>query len=514
MSVVPRSLVLRGLVLVLGLAISAGATDAGVRVSLPKHTKPTPVQQLNRAGVKAVEKHDYSKARRLFYKAYLLDPNDPFTLNNLGYVSELEGDVDRAQRYYALAAEQNSDAVVDQSTNEAAVGKPVAKVAGNAEEEKLQVNRLNVAAIGLLQKDRAGEAEGLLRRALALDPRNPFTLNNLGFAEEKQGEWEKAYAYYYQAATVGSNEPVVVTVNKNWRGKPISEVATRNANTLRQAMRRSASVPDQVARLNLRGVSALNRNDRRQAREYFEQAYKLDPGDAFTLNNMGYVAEMDGDRETANFYYEKAEVARKATSRVDVASRTDAEGRRLGEVARQSGTDVDNRMQADLERKRAQGGPVILRRRDKTPVVDTTPPPVNTSSVASPQNQQSTSGISAAPPAPTSTQDSAPPPQQDNKAEPGAAVDQGPSSNGEATDTTKSPDAATPPMSEKPPAANVPSSSGAPSTTPPPDGAPPTTGTPPTTDPGSNAPPSSTPPDTKAPPPQTTTTPDATPPRP
>jgi len=485
MSVVPRFLVLRGITAVLCLAMSAGATDKGVRLNLPKRTKPTPVQQLNREGVRAVEKHDYGKAKKLFYKAYLLDPNDPFTLNNLGYVSELEGDVDRAQRYYALAAEQSSDALVDQSTNDSAVGKPVAKVAGNADEHNLQVNRLNVAAIGLLQKDRASEAEALLRRALALDPKNPFTLNNLGFAEEKQGEWEKAYAYYYQASNAHSNDPVIVTVNRNWRGKPISEVAARNANTLREAMQKTASVPDQVARLNLRGVSALNRNDRRQARDYFEQAYRLDPGDAFTLNNMGYVAEMDGDRETANFYYEKAEEARKATARVDVASRTDAEGRRLGEVARQSGTNVESRMQADLERKRAQGGPVILKRRDNTPVVEpaTPPRPVNSSELTGPQDQQNTPPSDKAgevtPPPPTATEQAAPPPQ-DKSAAPGPA-----------------PDNTTPPMSEQPPAGNAPSSSGQP---------PPTAETPPTTGP-SNTPPSTMPPDTKAPPPQTTTTP-------
>jgi len=511
MSLVPRSLVLRGLAVVLCLGMSAGATDKGVHINVPKRTKPTPVQQLNREGVKAIEKHDYTKAKQLFYKAYLLDPNDPFTLNNLGYVSELEGDVDRAQRFYALAAEQSSDAVVDQSTNDSAVGKPVAKVAGNADEHNLQVNRLNVAAIGLLQKDRAPEAEALLRRALALDPRNPFTLNNLGFAEEKQGEWEKAYAYYYQASNVHSNDPVIVTVNKNWRGKPISEVAARNANTLREAMQKTASVPDQVARLNLRGVSALNRNDRRQARDYFEQAYKLDPGDAFTLNNMGYVAEMDGDRETANFYYEKAEEARKATSRVDIATRTDAEGRRLGEVARQSGSSVENRMQADLERKRAQGGPVILKRRDNTPVVDKTPPPapVNSSAIAaSPEPQSAPANGEAPPPPPVTTEDSAPPPQdstnappQDNSATPPRSAE-----------PTPAPDKASPPMSEKPPVGNAPSSSGAPST-PPPGSTPPATGTPPTTDPGSNAPPSSTPPDTKAPPPQSTTTPETVPPR-
>jgi len=484
MSVVPRFLVLRGITAVLCLAMSAGATDKGVRLNLPKRRKPTPVQQLNREGVRAVEKHDYGKAKKLFYKAYLLDPNDPFTLNNLGYVSELEGDVDRAQRYYALAAEQSSDALVDQSTNDSAVGKPVAKVAGNADEHNLQVNRLNVAAIGLLQKDRASEAEALLRRALALDPKNPFTLNNLGFAEEKQGEWEKAYAYYYQASNAHSNDPVIVTVNRNWRGKPISEVAARNANTLREAMQKTASVPDQVARLNLRGVSALNRNDRRQARDYFEQAYRLDPGDAFTLNNMGYVAEMDGDRETANFYYEKAEEARKATARVDVASRTDAEGRRLGEVARQSGSNVESRMQADLERKRAQGGPVILKRRDNTPVVElaTPPRPVSSSELTAPQDQQNTPPSDKAgevTPPPTATEQAAPPPQ-DKSAAPVPA-----------------PDNTTPPMSEQPPAGNAPSSSGQP---------PPTAETPPTTGP-SNTPPSTMPPDTKAPPPQTTTTP-------
>ena len=60
--------------------------------------------------------------RPLFYKAYLIDPNDPFTLNNLGYIAELEGQADRAQRYYDLAQAQGSDAVVYKSTERAAVG--------------------------------------------------------------------------------------------------------------------------------------------------------------------------------------------------------------------------------------------------------------------------------------------------------------------------------------------------------------------------------------------------------
>ncbi|HTK96186.1 MAG TPA: hypothetical protein VL382_11180, partial [Terriglobales bacterium] len=122
------------------LAVSASAGD--FRITIPKRSKPTPVQDLNRAGVRAMQKHDYEKARRLFYKAYLLDPDDPFTLNNLGYMSELDGDVERAQRFYDLSGEMGSDAMVDKSTTEAVIGKPVSEVAGNAAESGMQANRL------------------------------------------------------------------------------------------------------------------------------------------------------------------------------------------------------------------------------------------------------------------------------------------------------------------------------------------------------------------------------------
>ena len=122
----------------LWFVVFAGALFAGssvlhaadVRISVPKRTKPTPVQQLNRDGVKAVEKHEYDRAKKLFYKAYLLDSNDPFTLNNLGYMAELDGEVDRATRYYDLAAQQKSAAVVDQSNNKDIQGKAVDEVAG------------------------------------------------------------------------------------------------------------------------------------------------------------------------------------------------------------------------------------------------------------------------------------------------------------------------------------------------------------------------------------------------
>src|SRR5437763_11450809 len=154
--------VLASCLLAVSLFCGVSASAQQVRIPLPKKSKFTPVQQLNRDGVAALKKHDYEKAKKLFYKAYLIDPNDPFTLNNLGYVSELEGKVDRAERFYALAAENKSDAMVDAANVASVKGKPVSSVAGGADNSEVQVNRYNVQAISLLIKDRAPEADLIL----------------------------------------------------------------------------------------------------------------------------------------------------------------------------------------------------------------------------------------------------------------------------------------------------------------------------------------------------------------
>jgi Flp pilus assembly protein TadD len=354
----------------LALAVSAPLFAQDVRIKLPKRSKPTPVQALNQDGVKAIEKHNYERAKKLFYKAYLLDPNDPFTLNNLGYIAELDGDLDRAQRFYSLAAEQPSEAVIERSSNPDLKGKEVADVAGNAVDRQMEINRHNVYAMGLLIKDRAPEADLVLQKALALDPQNPFTLNNLGFAKEKEGELEQAMKYYSQASATGSNDPVIVTINKDWRGKPIREIAENNAKAVRKELTKGETADTRVARLNLRGVSAINRNDRKLARQYFEQAYKLDPNNAFTLNNMGYAAEMDNDRETAEYFYGKAREGNRSDSKVALATRKDMEGQRMGAVAAVNDQTISDAQQRDLEARRRQGGTVALLKRDNSKVVE------------------------------------------------------------------------------------------------------------------------------------------------
>ena len=203
-----------------------------------------------------------------------------------------------------------------------------------------------------------------------MDPRNAFTLNNLGFTMEAEGELESAFRYYSQAADVHSSDPVIVTLDPHWRGKPISEIAANNAKAVRRRLETEQTTEDRVARLNLQGVSALNRNDSQAARSYFEQAYKLDPRNAFTLNNMGYVAEMDGDHETADQFYAAAREARDASARVTLANRHEMQGLPLGQVARSNDEGAQANLQATQEARRREGGPIQLKRRDNSPVAE------------------------------------------------------------------------------------------------------------------------------------------------
>src|SRR5215471_7248006 len=147
-----------------GFAIlaSAPANAGDIKITIPRHSKLTPVQRLNREGVEALRRHRYSKAESLFYKAYLLDPDDPFTLNNLGYISEMQGNIDRAQRFYSLAAEQSTDAVVDRASAKRVEGRSV-KEALALTGGPLEINHANVEAVRLLSQGRAPEADLMLQ---------------------------------------------------------------------------------------------------------------------------------------------------------------------------------------------------------------------------------------------------------------------------------------------------------------------------------------------------------------
>jgi Flp pilus assembly protein TadD len=352
------------------LAVTAPFARAGdIRIKIPKHTEATPVQKLNREGVKEIQKHHLDRAEKLFYRAYLIDPDDPFTLNNLGYISELQGKVERAQRYYELAAkENNSETVIAEASARRLQGHKLSEITGAYGSLELRVNRGNIQAMTLLQQGRNQEAEDVLRDTLKLDPRNPFTLNNLGFAMEGQGDLESALRYYNDASLTHSSEPVVVALDPRWRGKPISNIAFTNEQSVRQRLASEQSNQDRAARLNVEGVSALNHNETEKALDFFRQAYKFDPQNAFSLNNMGYVSEAFGDQETADEFYNAARRGNQAGTPVSAASHHEMVGEAVTQVADSNAQGSEANLQAEAEVRRRSHAPIVLKHRDNSPI--------------------------------------------------------------------------------------------------------------------------------------------------
>jgi Flp pilus assembly protein TadD len=361
---VGRFFAIPGLLAILLLAGTSQGFAGDLRVPLPQRGVSVPTQKLNRDGVAELKRGHQDKAKRLFYRAYLLDPEDPFTLNNLGYIAELEGDADRALRYYALAARNHTDAVIDESSEAALRGKPLDEAFRHVQDSDQEISKTNERAIVLLQQGYVLEAKTLLQSDLRGHPHDPFLLNNLGYTMEAIGDLEGALRCYSAAASLRSTQRVVVTPRLKWRGRPISEVAAGNAAAVSQEIARGEGLEAASARLNLRGVAALNDNNPVVAREFFLQAYHRDAQNAFTLNNLGYVSELAGDRESAEMYYEAARSGRDANARVSYATRPDAEGLKIDNLAEDNQSDVEAMLKAVQAEKRREQRPIELKRRD------------------------------------------------------------------------------------------------------------------------------------------------------
>jgi Flp pilus assembly protein TadD len=368
-----KRLIIISIVALGAICNSQEAMAGDLRINIPKRSQLTPVQRLNREGVEAVRKHQFDRARDLFYKAYLFDPDDPFTLNNLAYIAELDGQLERAQTFYDLASKQATEAVIDRASTPRLEGRSFQNAINGIQDARMRIDRANTEAVRLLSEQRLSEADFLLQRTLQLDPKNPFTLNNMGVTKETEGDFAEALKFYTAASNAHSEEPVIVTLNTASRGQSISKVASESARKVRQRMDTLENPDVRAALLNLRGVSAVNRNDWQEAAQDFLQAYKLDPNSAFSLNNVGFLSEMYGDPETAQIFYEKAQTAANSNLRVGLATRQSAEGLKLFAVATDSDQNVDTEISQEQAAKRRESNPIQLKRRDGKPVTDTTP---------------------------------------------------------------------------------------------------------------------------------------------
>jgi tetratricopeptide (TPR) repeat protein len=89
-----------------GKAISEVAADNARAVSKSieaEQNVEARAARLNAQGVFALNHNNPQDARTAFEQAYKLDPQNSFALNNMGYVSEMNGDQETASEFYAAA---------------------------------------------------------------------------------------------------------------------------------------------------------------------------------------------------------------------------------------------------------------------------------------------------------------------------------------------------------------------------------------------------------------------------
>jgi Flp pilus assembly protein TadD len=152
-------------------------------------------------------------------------------------------------------------------------------------------------------------------------------------------------------------------------------MAAQNAKKLRNRFEKQQNNEATLVELNFRGVLAINHNDLKAADHDFRSAYALDPNNAFALNNIGYLAELQGDQETAEFFYARARGVAGSNTKVGLASRRSAEGLPLYQVAKDSDSRVEAVISQEREALRRQHEPIALRRRDNSVVEEPSTPP-------------------------------------------------------------------------------------------------------------------------------------------
>jgi tetratricopeptide (TPR) repeat protein len=137
-------------------------------------------------------------------------------------------------------------------------------------------------------------------------------------------------------------------------------MAEASARQLEKRLQNTNQAEAQSVMFNLRGVFEANQNNWTAAKQDFLRAYSLNPSSAFSMNNRAYVAEREGDLETAQYFYEKAQRADNSNARVGLATHADAEGKNLIDVSTDSDRKVDTQLAVYSQERRSQQGPIEL----------------------------------------------------------------------------------------------------------------------------------------------------------
>ncbi len=82
----------------------------------------------------------------------------------------------------------------------------------------------------------------------------------------------------------------------------------------------------------VRAIDNLNQGNTEQYKDLVRKAHAKDPNDPFVLNNMGVVAEMEGNLPEAKTYYAQA-VEKAGTLKVAKTNKGESQGKLLKDMA-------------------------------------------------------------------------------------------------------------------------------------------------------------------------------------
>lgn len=233
------------------------------------------IEFLNELGKRQGSVGNYDAAIGLFNRAVELDPNYAETYHNLGYVYFIRGDMEFAEEYFkkTLAFDpghENARANLEMVERQDII---------------LKVNDLNARAI---RKGREGDLDGavaLFEEAIAVDPENAESYNNMGYLYSLKKDYSRAENYF----------------KKTLKIDPDHTRAGVNLVEVSRLRKFQAAVT-----LNDEGRERGVEGDIDGAILLFEKAVEISPGYADTYNNLGYAYYLKGDDATAESYFRKA----------------------------------------------------------------------------------------------------------------------------------------------------------------------------------------------------------------
>jgi len=140
---------------------------------------------------------------------------------------------------------------------------------------------LNNSGIALTEANRPFEAIPLFRKALILEPENPFLWLNLGIAQQKTGEYQQAVESFKKSLIIDDG------LTEAWHSMGLIYYEQNDFETAAECYLTALSFTDNDPKIwNNLGVVYFNQNDFEAARGCFEKSISLYPQFYDALYNL------------------------------------------------------------------------------------------------------------------------------------------------------------------------------------------------------------------------------------